>query len=413
MELTVIGIGEAGGQILDRLLERDRETGQGVVGATVAVNSAKADLARLEHVPEERRVLVGRSQVKGHGVGTDNLLGAQIVKNDLDTVESVLESTVFDRTDAVVLIAGLGGGTGSGGTPVLAPRLQDLFDGPVYGLGVLPATEEGRTYAVNATRSVRTLVDEVDGLILFDNDAWSGTDDPVENHYDYMNEELVTRLELMFRPDEAGTQATLPNQVPQRQALIDPTDVRTVLTNGIASVGRAVDEVSTSGASEENGFLSGLFGSSETEPATEQPGSRLRASRLVRQAALGRLTLATEFEPVERAMVLLTGPPDHYHPEGIADAHDWIEDRIGGTEVRSGYLPIQTATSVTATVVLAGMGSAPRLEELSRQAIEAFDELEGSRATERGLLAELDIDGTEPSEEESESEEDSSRESLF
>ena len=59
------------------------------------------------------------------------------------------------------MTAGLGGGTGSGGAPVIARRLKKLYVEPVYGLGILPARDEGGLYSLNAARSLMTFVKEV------------------------------------------------------------------------------------------------------------------------------------------------------------------------------------------------------------------------------------------------------------
>ncbi|MFB6129830.1 MAG: cell division protein, partial [Salinigranum sp.] len=78
MKLAMIGFGQAGGKIVDKFVDYDRRHGSGIVRAAVAVNTAKADLLGLERVPQDRRVLIGQSRVKGHGVGADNELGAEI-----------------------------------------------------------------------------------------------------------------------------------------------------------------------------------------------------------------------------------------------------------------------------------------------------------------------------------------------
>jgi len=69
MKLALIGFGQAGGKIVDAFVDYEQRTGQDIFTAPVAVNTAAADLAGLEHVPEESRVLIGQSRVEGHGVG--------------------------------------------------------------------------------------------------------------------------------------------------------------------------------------------------------------------------------------------------------------------------------------------------------------------------------------------------------
>src|SRR6056297_2446562 len=154
MKLAMIGFGQAGGKIVDKFLEYDAETGSNIVRAAVAVNSAKADLMGLEHIPEENRVLIGQSRVKGHGVGADNELGAEIAEEDIDEIQGSIDSIPVHEVDAFLVISGLGGGTGSGGSPVISKHLKRIYTEPVYGLGILPGSDEGGIYTLNAARSL-------------------------------------------------------------------------------------------------------------------------------------------------------------------------------------------------------------------------------------------------------------------
>jgi Cell division GTPase len=83
MKLAMIGFGQAGGKIIDKFVEYDQRHGSNIVQSAIAVNTAKADLMGLESIPTERRVLIGQARVKGHGVGADNELGAEIAKKIL------------------------------------------------------------------------------------------------------------------------------------------------------------------------------------------------------------------------------------------------------------------------------------------------------------------------------------------
>jgi len=84
MKLAVIGFGNAGGKVLDKLLAFESDTDRNLIRSAVAVNSARVDLARLENLPEENRFLIGQTdeRVKGHGVGSNPDLGAEITRTD-------------------------------------------------------------------------------------------------------------------------------------------------------------------------------------------------------------------------------------------------------------------------------------------------------------------------------------------
>lgn len=124
MKLAMIGVGQAGGKVLDAFLERDKRTGSDIVGASLAVNTAEPDLQGLEHVPKDNRLLIGQTRVSGNGVGADNELGAKIAEEDAMEFQNALNDIAVHEVDAFLLIAGFGGGTGSGGLPVFAREIN-------------------------------------------------------------------------------------------------------------------------------------------------------------------------------------------------------------------------------------------------------------------------------------------------
>ena len=109
----------------------------------------------LKHIELKDRILIGQTVVKGHGVGTDNAMGARITLDEADSVISAIDRRGTHDVDAFMVVAGLGGGTGSGGTPVLVRQFKKIYHEPVYVLGILPAPEEGRLYSFNAARSLK------------------------------------------------------------------------------------------------------------------------------------------------------------------------------------------------------------------------------------------------------------------
>jgi len=196
VKLALIGLGNAGGKIVDELLRHEAELSRSVVESAVAINTARVDLARLEQLPSESRFLVGQTheRVKGHGAGGDPDLGASVIRSDQAEIDRALDRVPPYAVDAFWVVAGLGGGTGSGGAPVVAEQVAARYDPPVYGLGVLPSESEGGRAALNAARSLRSFADAADNLVLFDNAAWQANDDSLEAGYARANREVSTRI---------------------------------------------------------------------------------------------------------------------------------------------------------------------------------------------------------------------------
>ena len=143
MRIFIIGYGQAGGRVADAFIEYAKKTGQDFIVRALAINTARSDLMGLKNIPLEDRMLVGESLTKGHGIGADNEFGARVALDEMHTIQNAIDVRGTHKIDAFLIIAGLGGGTGSGGAPVLARRLKTLYEEPVYGLGLLPAKDEG------------------------------------------------------------------------------------------------------------------------------------------------------------------------------------------------------------------------------------------------------------------------------
>jgi cell division GTPase FtsZ len=388
MKLAMIGFGQAGGKILDKFLEYDQRTGSRIVRDAVAVNTAKADLMGLENVPEDNRVLIGQSRVKGHGVGADNELGAEIAEEDIDEVQGAIDNIPVHEVDAFLIIAALGGGTGSGGAPVLAKHIKRIYTEPVYGIGVLPGKDEGGIYTLNAARSFQTFVHEVDNLLVFDNDAWRKSGESVSGGYEEINEEIVTRFGILFGAGEVDSTDDVGESVVDSSEIIN-----TLAGGGVSTVGYAAETVQN-----ESGGLLSRFRGNDTEPE-DSANTTNRITSLVRKAALGRLTLPCEIDGAERALLVVAGPAGYLNRKGIERGRKWLEEQTGSMEVRGGDYPVGESSKVASVVLLSGVTNVPRIKELQGKAVEAQDNIEEIRSESEAALEELvedDQDELEP-----------------
>jgi cell division GTPase FtsZ len=369
MRLAMIGFGQAGGKILDKFLEYDQTRGMDLVGAAVAVNTAKADLMGLDRVPEANRVLIGQARVKGHGVGADNELGADIAEEDMDEIMGAIDQIPTHEVDAFLVIAGLGGGTGSGGAPVLCRQLKRIYTEPVYGLGILPGSDEGGIYTLNAARSFQTFVRESDNLLVFDNDAWRKTGESVQAGYAEINDEIVKRFGIMFGAGEIQEGDEVAESVVDSSEIIN-----TLKGGGVSTIGYAAEEIER----EEKGLL-GRFTGNNDDDGLDAAQTTNRITSLVRKAALGRLTLPCEIQGAERALVILSGPSKYLNRKGIERGRKWVEEQTGSMEVRGGDYPVEDSNYVASVILLAGVTDVPRIKELQQVAIEAQDNIDEIR----------------------------------
>jgi cell division GTPase FtsZ len=354
----VIGYGQAGGRVADTFVDYAKKTGQNFVVRALVVNTAKSDLIGLKNIPMEDRLLVGESLTKGHGIGADNELGARVATDEIYTIQSAVDKRGTHQVDAFLIIAGLGGGTGSGGAPVLARRLKKLYEEPVYGLGILPSKDEGSLYSLNAARSLMTFVNEVDNLFLFDNDAWKKGGESVKEAFLDINDEIVRRFGILFGAGEA-------NEV--GQLVVDAAEViNTLKGGGISTIGYASEEI------ESKGFMKKFFGKKGT---VEGLDTVTRITSLVRRAVAGRLTIPCDVTTAERALIIAAGPPDELSRKGIEKSKMRIEEMIRGKEVRGGDFPLVRGQHVSTIVLFSGVSGVPRIKELQEIGTEAQEKI--------------------------------------
>lgn len=393
MRVFFIGFGQAGGKIVDMFIEQDKKLGTHSFRG-IAVNTARTDLMGLKHIEMKDRILIGQTMVKGHGVGTDNVTGARVTADEIDSIISAVDSRGTHDIDAFVIVAGLGGGTGSGGSPVLARHLKRIYREPVYALGIIPAPEEGRLYSYNAARSLTTLVNEADNTFIFDNSAWKNEGESVKSAFERLNNEVVRRFAILFRAGEVGRMGV-------GEMVVDSSEIiNTLRGGGITSVGYAISEVISSRTKQQRGLLGGiqknikdtLGGKKEaTEEVLMGEDRSAKIVGLVRRAMLGRLTLPCDYSTAERALVLLAGPPDEMDRKGVEKAKSWVEENIAGVEVRGGDYPVNSEY-VAAVVMLATVGNAPRIKELLDIAKETKEEVIKSKEKKSTMFEE----GIEP-----------------
>ena len=369
MRFFAIGFGQAGGKILDLFVENEKKRGAGIKLHTLAVNTARTDLMGLSHIPMKDRILIGQTVVKGHGVGTDNKMGAKIAQEEIETILNAIDEKGTHDIDAFLIIAGLGGGTGSGGSPVLARYLSEMYSEPVYAVGILPAPEEGKLYSLNAARSVITLLKYIDNLILIDNGAWKFEGTSLKESFAKINEEIVRRLAILARAGEPIEEGMVGEMV------VDSSEViNTFKGGGISSIGYATSMAETPNKKKKFS-LRGIF--KKENKGTYDEDKSMKIASLVRRAALGRLSVPCNIRSAEKALVLVAGPPEHLDRKGIEKAKLWLEEQISGVEVRAGDYPTRRTKYVAALVVLANVTDIPRVKQLQRLAAEAKEEVEG------------------------------------
>ena len=381
MKLATIGVGNAGSKVIDRMIEFEQDTGRDLCRHSLVINTARTDLAKPEYIPEDRRVLIGETHMKakGHGVGGDAAIGAEVAQKDIDEIRRIFDDVEIHEVDAILVAAGLGGGTGSGAGPVVIDELQTMYDEPVYGLGMLPGKYEGGRPALNAARSLQSFVTKVDNFIAFDNDAWRSRGQTIEEGYDEMNQELATRIVTLLAAGEVDESDVGENAM-------DSSDImRTMEIGGVSSIGYA----STDTDAPDEGLLSKF---SEEEVSEMESTDAAKIKGLVRRAVNSRLTIPGDVASAERALIVFAGRPEDISRKGVESARDWLEQETETVDVLAGDDPRPNSDTLAAVVLLSNVTETPRIDEIQEQAVDAQDTIEQQEAVREEEIESLITD---------------------
>ncbi|HEX6919733.1 MAG TPA: cell division protein FtsZ [Actinomycetes bacterium] len=154
--IKVVGIGGGGVNAVNRMIE------VGLKGVEfIAINT---DAQALLMSDADVKLDVGRELTRGLGAGADPDVGRKAAEDHAEEIEEVLKGA-----DMVFVTAGEGGGTGTGGAPVVA-RIARSLGALTIGVVTRPFGFEGRRRANSAESGIAELRDEVDTLIVIPND---------------------------------------------------------------------------------------------------------------------------------------------------------------------------------------------------------------------------------------------------
>lgn len=155
-EIKVVGCGGAGNNTISRLMQ------VGIVGVeTVAINTDAQDLL---YTDADQKILIGKELTGGLGAGADPKIGSEAAKESKEELKRALEGA-----DMVFITCGMGGGTGTGSSPVTADIAKKL-GALTVGIVTTPFSMEGKQRMGNASSGLQELENIVDTLIVIPND---------------------------------------------------------------------------------------------------------------------------------------------------------------------------------------------------------------------------------------------------
>ncbi|KAG6430582.1 hypothetical protein SASPL_108652 [Salvia splendens] len=157
-KIKVIGVGGGGSNAVNRMIE------SAMKGVEFWIVNTDIQAMRMSPVSPDHRLQIGEELTRGLGAGGNPDIGTNAAKESKESIEEA----VFGA-DMVFVTAGMGGGTGTGGAPVIAGTAKAMGILTV-GIVTTPFSFEGRRRAVQAQEGIAALRENVDTLIVIPND---------------------------------------------------------------------------------------------------------------------------------------------------------------------------------------------------------------------------------------------------
>ena len=222
-KIKVVGVGGGGGNALNTMI---------LAGLTgVDFIAANTDCQALQHNRAATKIQLGAMVTKGLGAGANPEIGRQAALEDREKIAAALEGA-----DMVFVTAGMGGGTGTGGAPIIADIARGV-GALTVGVVTKPFMFEGKRRLKQADHGIAELKNAVDTLITIPNQRLLAVAD-----------EKTTLLDTFKKADEVLLNAvqgisdliTIPGLIN-----VDFADVRTIMSNmgmALMGTGRAAGE---------------------------------------------------------------------------------------------------------------------------------------------------------------------------
>ncbi len=154
-KIRVVGVGGGGGNAINGMIDK------GLVGVEfIAINT---DSQALERNHAANKIQIGKNLTRGLGAGADPTIGHRAVEEDREEIARMLSGS-----DMVFITAGMGGGTGTGGAPMVA-NIAKSVGALVVSIVTKPFNCEGKKRLQQADQGLEELKKQVDTLIVIPN----------------------------------------------------------------------------------------------------------------------------------------------------------------------------------------------------------------------------------------------------
>ncbi len=385
MKITVIGFGQCGGRIADEFVRINRTAifrrNIEICTGVYAVNTDSADLAGLHNIKSDfkHRILIGQNKTGGHGVGKINELGALVTQEESDKIfDSIAGTKRLYETDAFLLIASGGGGTGSGAISVMTKLVKERFNNkPVYDLVVLPfeheeQTEERSTF--NTAACLKSINASADALFIYDNQRLGKKEGPLNSKLSQINSEIVDPFYDLLCAGEETKRKFIGTKT------LDAGDIKQTLT-GWTCMGFGRVDVPVFNFS---------FGNSGFTTRNTQIAKGVQAL----EQALANLSLECDPAEAARALFLVSGPAGEMNMNIVKEIGVRLRKIAPQATIRNGDYPREKDV-LDVHVIFSGLSHLTKIREYyvkSSNLIKEYQRRREARDTDQREMGELGRD---------------------
>lgn len=380
MKLTVIGFGQCGGRIADEFARINaraiRHRGSEITPGVFAVNTDAADLTGLRHIKADyrHRILIGGRKTNGHGVGKINEMGARIAKEDSDKVfDAIISNRRTFETDAFLLVASGGGGTGSGAISVMTKMIKERFSyKPVYDLIVLPfeheeQSEDRATY--NTALCLKSVSSTADAVIVFDNQRYVKKDASLNNNFEAMNRIIVEPFfDLLCAGEESKVKFI-------GSKTLDAGDIMQTLV-GWTAIGYGRSDVP---------MFNFPFNKQGFRTKINQTHRGIQAM----EEAIFQMSVGCNPAEASRALFLVSAPAGEMNMHIVKEIGERLRIMAPKATIRNGDYP-RERNIIDVNLILSGFNNLAKIKEYYKKSLQMIPEFEKRRLDRENSLKEME-----------------------
>ncbi len=191
VNLKIFGVGGCGCNIVNDMYETELKD------SNIELVAVNTDKKALQKINAREKLQIGKALTKGSGSGNNPQIGAKAAEEDRELIESKIKGT-----DILILTAGLGGGTGSGASPVIADIAKNL-DTIIIGVLITPFEDELSNKKRKIVNEALTkLKEKVNAWVLISNEKLNEVFDPnepIESGYKAINKNIIEQIKGVIR----------------------------------------------------------------------------------------------------------------------------------------------------------------------------------------------------------------------